>query len=646
MLRPGLPSALRRSAFIRIAAACLMFAAAAPVRGGLPAGDDYWVTTSATPGNWSDATNWTPGVPTTNNNAIIQAGIGATANLGAGAVAKTLFVNGDATLQSGTLALDASQGNLWMNEGAATTLTLDASDALGNVLVTTPTATIGASDTNNGVWGTDYLTNVLNLTTAGAATASLTVAGDLNIGNDGSGNAVQTNPAGSSAAAAAISAGSIKLSIASTAGAVYYNWIGTYGDNDTLTATNLQVGYAGDQGGAENYGGTWTVTNTLIGDQATASSNYVLVADGGTTTNNGQMVVGVGGSFNTLYVGYLGSAGTLDMSASASDLEIGAQAGAETNTVVLEAGTLTVDKRIVVGNAGGTNSLVASDSSAITSGGADIGRSSNLNYVGLQNTTWTVNGTVRLGDDGSTNSFDILSGSVVTLTQPNKDFTIGYGSSTASNDNQLLVSGAGSRLVVTQANTALWISGVNGVGGGTGNRAVVTNGGVLEVDNVIVAPGGTLAGNASVIGTVSVASGGTLAPGDGTAGSIGTLTVNGAVDFAPSVGGLGLLEIDIDGSSSDLLVVTGNLDVTGTTIDLNFLGPVFRFEHVIAEYGTLSGTFGSVVNLPSGWFVDYHFGGLNRIAIVPEPSALVLAGLGIAGAAGWRLRRRRAAGGR
>ncbi|MFM7077082.1 MAG: hypothetical protein ACKO3G_13590, partial [Planctomycetaceae bacterium] len=539
---------LRSNALCVMASACLAFGATAPARAGIPGGDSTWITPLATPGNWADNVNWNPIAPTTARNALIQTGVGATANLGATAAAKTLFVDGNATLRSGTLTLDATAGNLWMNHGARTILTLDASAVHGSVVVTTPTATIGASDTANGVDVGGYLeTNVVNLATDGAGTATLTVVGDLNIGNDGSGNAVQGSPNGTSGTSAAvISAGSIKVSIAATAGAVDYNWIGTYGANDTLTATNLQVGIAGDKGGAENFGGTWTVTNTIIGDQAGSDGNYLTLREG-TITNNGQMVVGLGGSNNVLNVGDDVS-GTFDMSASTSDLVIGSLAGATGNGVSVNYGDLRVAKRIVVGDAGAMNYLEVGsiDSGSVTSGGIDVGRTSDGNTVSFDNgSTATIQGSVRLGDNGSNNSMFLRYNSVVTLTEPNKDFTIGYGSSVSSSGNRLDIRHAGSKLVMHAANSALWISGATGGGGGTGNIAIVRDGGVLEVDNVIVASGGTLAGNASIVGTVSVATGGMIAPGDGTAGSLGTLSVTGNVDFSPAVGGLGLLEIDI-----------------------------------------------------------------------------------------------------
>lgn len=643
MRSTGTAPTVRRFTVARlVAAAGVALSAAAPARAGIVGGDSYWITLPTTAGNWTDNVNWNPIAPTTARNAFIQNGIGATANLGPTAAAKTLFVNGDATLRSGTLALDSSAGNLWMNEGAGTTLTLAASTALGNVRLTTPTATVGASDTANGVDVGGYLeTNVVNLDTSGTGTSTLAVAGDLNIGNDGSGNAVQGSPNGTSGSSAAIiSAGSIKVSIAATAGAADYNWIGTYGANDTLAATNLQIGYAGDKGGAENQSGSWTVTNTIIGDQASSNDNYVSVSLGGTITNNGQMVLGLGGSGNRLFI----EGASFDMSASTNDLVIGSLAGATGNGIGMDGGSLVVGERIVVGDAGASNFVELYDGSSVTSAGIDVGRNSAGNVFVLQrNSTTTVNGTVRVGDNGSNNRFLIRRGNVVTLAQPDKDFTIGYGSYTASNDNTLEISGVGSKLVMHQANSALWVSGVAGVGGGTGNMALVRDGGTLEVDMVIVASGGTLAGDSSVVGTVSVATGGVIAPGDGTAGSLGTLSVTGDADFSPLVGGPGLLEIDIDGLLCDMLSVSGDLDIAGATLDLNFIGPPSGMAYLIADYGTLTGTFGSVVDLPAGWYVDYTFGGMNKIAVVPEPSAIVLAGLGLAGVAAWRLRRRRRA---
>jgi len=625
-----------------VAAAGVALSAALPSHAAVVGGDSFWITLATTPGDWTDNVNWNPIAPTAARNAFIQNGIGATANLGA-AAAKTLSVSGNATLRSGTLTLDANAGGLSMNQGAGTTLTLAAGTSLGNVLLTTPSATIGLTNTANGVDVGGYLeTNVVNLVSSGTATARLTVAGDLTIGNDGSGNAVQGNPDGTSGAAI-ISAGTIRVSVAASAGAADYNWIGTYGAADTLAATTLRIGEAGDKGGAENFGGTWTVTDTILGDQAGSNANYLTVADGGTITNDGEMIVGLRGSSNALSIDGIGS--LFDMSNSSDEFVIGSLAGATGNAVSVNYGALVVDKEIVVGDAGSSNLLEIgnTDTGSVTAGGLEVGRNADANGVFLDNgSTATLNGSVTVGKNGADNAFRIWRGSVVTLTQAGDDFTIGYESNADSDGNLLDVRHAGSKLVMQQANSALWIHGVT-AGGGTGNMALVRDGGTLEVDMVIVASGGTLAGDSSVVGTVSVATGGVIAPGDGTAGSLGTLSVTGDADFSPLVGGPGLLEIDIDGLLCDMLSVSGDLDIAGATLDLNFIGPPSGMAYLIADYGTLTGTFGSVVDLPAGWYVDYRFGGMNKIAVVPEPSAIVLAGLGLAGVAAWRLRRRRRA---
>lgn len=644
MRSTGIASLVRRSTAARfVAAASVALSAAFPCGAGVVGSDSYWITLATTPGAWTDNVNWNPIAPTTARNAFIQNGIGATANLGASAVAKTLTVNGNATLRSGTLALASNAGGLSMNQGGGTRLTLAASTSLGDVRLTTPSATIGLTNTANGVDVGGYLeTNVVDLVASGSATARLTVSGDLTIGNDGSGNAVQGNPDGTSGAAI-ISAGTIRVSVAASAGAADYNWIGTYGANDTLAADELLIGDAGDQGAAENFGGTWTVTDTVIGAQAGSNSNYLTVADGGTMTNDGLMIVGLRGSSNALSIDGIGS--LFDMSDSSDDLVIGSLAGATGNTVSVNYGAIVVDKEIIVGDEGSSNLLEIgnTDTGSVTAGGLEVGRKSDANGVFLDNgSTATLHGSVTVGKDGADNAFRIWRGSVVTLTEAGDDFTIGYESNADSDGNLLEVRHAGSKLVMHQADAELWIFGVRS-GGGTGNMALVRDGGTLEVDMVMVASGGTLAGDASVVGTVNVAGGGVIAPGDGTAGSLGTLSVTGDVDFSPSAGGPGLLEIDIDGLLCDMLSVSGDLDIAGATLDLNFIGPPSGMAYLIADYGTLTGTFGSVVDLPAGWYVDYRFGGMNKIAVVPEPSAIVLAGLGLAGVAAWRLRRRRPA---
>lgn len=63
---------------------------------------------------------------------------------------------------------------------------------------------------------------------------------------------------------------------------------------------------------------------------------------------------------------------------------------------------------------------------------------------------------------------------------------------------------------------------------------------------------------------------------------------------------------DITGAGGDKLSVTGNLDLTGATLDVNVSGSPSG-TYVIASYtGTLTGTFGTTLDLPSGYTVNYN----------------------------------------
>lgn len=179
-------------------------------------------------------------------------------------------------------------------------------------------------------------------------------------------------------------------------------------------------------------------------------------------------------------------------------------------------------------------------------------------------------------------------------------------------------------------------STVNKVGAGTqtlsGSVSVVGNGtvsgGRLNINGtwntgVIVNAAGTVGGTGSIAGSVTGA--GTVSPGM----SIGSLTVGSAT--------LTTLLIELDGTDvglSDVLNVTGALDILNATVDFDELVAVDDPAYVFARYGSLNGAaFSSVLDLPAGYQIDYAYNdGLTstNIALVPipEPAALVLGALG------------------
>ncbi len=130
--------------------------------------------------------------------------------------------------------------------------------------------------------------------------------------------------------------------------------------------------------------------------------------------------------------------------------------------------------------------------------------------------------------------------------------------------------------------------------------------------------GGTLAGTGTINDPVSVPASGVLAPGDPT----GTLTVtnnNCTIN--------GTLTIHVDSRRSpvcSLLAVDAGktLDITGATLDVT-VGESPGGALVIARYGTLTGTFGTV-NLPEGWAINYEYDLGTAIAVIASPPGTVL----------------------
>jgi autotransporter-associated beta strand protein len=67
---------------------------------------------------------------------------------------------------------------------------------------------------------------------------------------------------------------------------------------------------------------------------------------------------------------------------------------------------------------------------------------------------------------------------------------------------------------------------------------------------------------------------------------------------------------------NDSFAVSGALDITGATLDLDVIGSPTAPAYVIATYGSLTGTFAAMNHLPAGYVIDYAYQSGTAIALV------------------------------
>lgn len=212
-----------------------------------------------------------------------------------------------------------------------------------------------------------------------------------------------------------------------------------------------------------------------------------------------------------------------------------------------------------------------------------------------------------------------------------RSLTLGNANANGDFSGDITFTGGTSTIAKVGSGTQVLSGNISTAGAGSVSAgALLING---TWNNGVSATGtATLGGTGTINGAVNIAATAFLAPG----ASIESLAVTSATIS-------GTLEIEYNGTGAgtiDLLAVTNALDITNATVDFAQLtAPADDASYIFATYGSLVGTqFASVVNLPSGYSIDYAFGG-NNIALVsiPEPAAALLGSLGLLGL----IRRRR-----
>ncbi|HVM61336.1 MAG TPA: PEP-CTERM sorting domain-containing protein [Verrucomicrobiae bacterium] len=421
----------------------------------------------------------------------------------------------------------------------------------------------------------------------------------------------------------------------------------------------LHEAYANFTGGTATFGASLTVTAggvvtnvsaMYITDSGTSSGNGIIINNGGQFFDNGVFNVGqaTGASNSYALVGGAGAASTLT---AGNGITIGNSASTLNNYIIVtNAAVIEASGNINVGgNATSTNSSV----SVLAGGTWTVGNVANItnrlqasgfggSLVINQGTVANVGETIW-GNGGSGNSLIVTNGGQLSNgSAAGTYWEIGRGNS--ANNNNVTVDGAGSvwdigghtltvggtfgattNNVLRLANGGVVQNGAIVVGGG-GNNALEMANGIANVNSVTVNGGQILRGSGTLNvngGAGNVTENGTLSPSLNS--QVGILTDNGSMTLG------GTYQCNVFGMGSeteDVVNVTGLLTLSGT-LSVNAVS-LDESAYVIADYGTLSGTFGNVVGVPAGYSVDYNYQGLDDIAIViPEPSTMALMGVGV-----------------
>ena len=382
------------------------------------------------------------------------------------------------------------------------------------------------------------------------------------------------------------------------------------GTASVLEGSRLTVGEAGNLGTAQiKIGSSASVVfDSLVvnnGSANTFANAISLDGQAATLNNSGSGKVVLSGSIasNSGLLGFTG--GSFDVQGGIT----GAGSLRKEGT-----GTLTLSN---------TNTFTGTTS--ITGGKVSVSADSNLgtapgtataNQLGLNGGTLSVssgftlnsNREIAVGPASGTGSGTIEVASSQTLT---------YGGIIANNGSGTggLTKDSAGKLTLTGTST---YTGATLVSAGT----MLVNGALSGTSGVSVSSGATLGGTGTITHGVTVVSGATLSPG----ASIESLGL-GSLDLDGSL----LIEWDTTASPHiDQLNIAGTLNLgSNSSVTFSNLGVGsldLNTPYIFATYGAggLTGTFNTIRNLPVGLIIDYNYGGLNQIAVVPEPSGLLL----------------------
>lgn len=506
-----------------------------------------------------------------------------------------------------TAAIGANVTGITQNSAAAVLTLSGASPSYtGGITINTGTVKAGASAnlgsgavsiSSTGVFDINGQSPVVGLLSSTSSTASVT--------NSGAAKVLTLNGTGTQTFAGVISATTLaNLALTVSGGTQILSGNNTYAGATKVTGGTLRLASASALGGTSSIslatggalqfgsGGPSSLAKDITvtsGTGIVSNDSGGLVTLSGTLHKSGTTLKLTGGQF---HVGVIdGAAANSDMYYDNTVATVNAAGSYQGPTYVQNGSTLIfgVDQAIPTGS-----------NLSITSGTAG---SSTLNLSGHTNTigtgTLTMNGASITGSGG-----------------------LGAASLSASGNNSVA------------AGSAVTIVGLTTVDSG----ATLDVLGTLTSATMSVDPTATLSGTGTINAPVTVAGTGNISPaGLGTTGMLSSTSL--------TLGGKYIADLANAADADVLNVSGGNLNLTGSTLELHPIG-TSGTVYVIAQYGGLTGAFSSsniASVMPAGSSIDYHYGvGGHEIAvIVPEPATISLA-VGIV-AASLLQRKRRAA---
>jgi autotransporter-associated beta strand protein len=526
-----------------------------------PHPSDVWTNTVS--GNWSQASNWSPGEPHS---------AGDIATLGAGTALQTVTL--DASLSVGYLGMTNTHSFVVANAG--NTLTLDNNGIGASVIVSSGTANViqapvslnDNATINVSTGDALALTNVLSST---STTKTLTVISNGKLALSG-GNTygpaqgiVGTTLSGGGilqvGSSTALAAGDVNVSASGTlqAGAAGLSLNNNFILGSGVTLTEDNDGNNLTLGGVISGGGSLTKIDSAGTD--TLTLNGVNTYTGGTTVSTGTLVIGGSGQLGGgVYAGVITNNGIFTYSSTAA--------------------------QTLSGIVSGTGALNQNGSGTLTLTGVN-------SYTG--NTTISA-GTLTIGGSGQLNN-----GAYAGLITNNGVFNY---NSTATETLSGGVTGSG---VFEQGAGTVILSGADTYTGGTvvsgnGNLTFANNAGTTPATGTVTLNGFALVGMTGALPSAAVNGTNGIGGGGNSTASVATLALNGTVTL--SVGGTGAFDL------------TGPITGSGTIILVN--------RPVSAGSGGMQLRFNGTAGDPG---LILNLGTTNNVAVNNTVTAITLGGL-------------------